>query len=158
MLLSFPSNARHGQESARQRSTISQNAVALPLRDELSGMAVIVVAFISTWCGVLSLLHWNEHGTIISFKVEDRHPLQHLRRLGSSFLQARFAGYMLLQCCWYDNFTGYLCCIARLLIRVDMPNNIVRETNNLVAGSFCHFGKTFGLCLILKCVCWEVDS
>ena len=158
MLLSFPSNARRGQESARQRSTISQNAVALPLRDEFSGMAVIVVAFISTWCGVLSLLHWNEHGTIISFKVEDRHPLQHLRRLGSSFLQARFAGYMLLQCCWYDNFTGYLCCIARLLIRVDMPNNIVRETNNLVAGSFCHFGKTFGLCLILKCICWEVDS
>jgi hypothetical protein len=54
--------------------------------------------------------------------------------------------------------TVHLCSIAGFLVCIDVPDDVIRETYNLVASSLGHFGKAFSLRLILKCVCWEIDS
>lgn len=41
---------------------------------------------------------------------------------------------------------------------VDVPDNVVRETNDLVAGTLRHFGEAFRLGLVLKGVGWEIDT
>ena len=48
--------------------------------------------------------------------------------------------------------------VARLLFCIDMPDDIVGETNHFVACSFGHFGESFGLGLILERITWEVDA
>lgn len=48
--------------------------------------------------------------------------------------------------------------ISRLLIRVDMPDDIVWQSIDTVASSVCHFSKAFGFRLVLKGVAREVDS
>jgi hypothetical protein len=48
--------------------------------------------------------------------------------------------------------------VALLLRRVNMPNDVVRETNNLVSGALGHLGESFSLGLIFKGVTGEVDA
>ena len=48
--------------------------------------------------------------------------------------------------------------ISGLFLCVDMPNNVVWKTDNLVLGALSHLGETFRLGLVFKCVAGEVDS
>jgi hypothetical protein len=48
--------------------------------------------------------------------------------------------------------------VPGLLFGIDMPYNIVRQSNNLVARSFSHFGKALGFGLVLESVTREVDA
>ncbi len=47
--------------------------------------------------------------------------------------------------------TGFLFC-------VDMPDDVVGETDHFVACSFSHLGESFCLGLILERIAWEVDA
>ena len=38
------------------------------------------------------------------------------------------------------------------------PDDVVGQTNNLIACSFGHLRKPFGFCLILKCIGGKVDA
>lgn len=49
-------------------------------------------------------------------------------------------------------------CVSALLGRVNVPDNIVGETIDSVACSLGHFGKSFGLGLILEGISREVDA
>jgi len=49
-------------------------------------------------------------------------------------------------------------CVSRLLLSVDVPNNVVGQTNNTVAGTLGHFGEAFCFRLVLEGVAREVDS
>lgn len=44
----------------------------------------------------------------------------------------------------------------RLLVRVDMPHNIVRQANDLVSSTLRHLGKAFGFGLVLESIAGEV--
>lgn len=48
--------------------------------------------------------------------------------------------------------------IAALLFGVDMPNNVVGKTVDLVPGTLGHFSKSLGLGLVLKGIAGEVDA
>ena len=48
--------------------------------------------------------------------------------------------------------------VARLLVRVNVPDHIVGQTHNLVARTFCHLGKALGFGLVLEGVCGEIDT
>lgn len=48
--------------------------------------------------------------------------------------------------------------ISRLLFGIDMPDDVIGETINAIACTFCHLGKAFRLCLIFKRVTREVDA
>lgn len=48
--------------------------------------------------------------------------------------------------------------IARLLVRVDVPDDVVGETDDLVSGAFGHFGEPFRLGLVFEGVAWEIDA
>lgn len=49
-------------------------------------------------------------------------------------------------------------CVATLLLGVDVPDNVVGETNDLVTGALGHLGETLGLGLVLESVAGEVDA
>ena len=49
-------------------------------------------------------------------------------------------------------------CVAGFLLRVDMPYDVVGETDYLVTSSLSHFGESLRLGLIFKCITWEVDA
>lgn len=49
-------------------------------------------------------------------------------------------------------------CVARFLVRVDMPDDVVRETNDFVSGSLGHLCETLRLGLVLEGVGGEVDT
>ena len=53
---------------------------------------------------------------------------------------------------------GLLLCITRLLLRVNVPDDVIRQPVDAVAGPLGHFRKPFGLGLILKGVAGEVDA
>lgn len=53
---------------------------------------------------------------------------------------------------------GLLLCVPWLLVRVNVPDDVVRETVDAVARALCHFGETFCLGLVLECVAGEVDA
>lgn len=42
--------------------------------------------------------------------------------------------------------------VARLFVRIDVPDNIVGQTNNLVSSALGHLGKALGFGLVLECV------
>lgn len=48
--------------------------------------------------------------------------------------------------------------IARLFIRIDVPDNIVGQSKDAVSRALGHLGETFRLGLVLECVCGEVDA
>ena len=48
--------------------------------------------------------------------------------------------------------------ISRLLIRINMPDNIVRQSIYPVSRALRHLRKAFGFGLVLECVCGEVDA
>lgn len=48
--------------------------------------------------------------------------------------------------------------IARLLLRVNMPYNIVWKTIDAVSGALGHFRKALGFGLVLEGVAGEVDA
>jgi len=48
--------------------------------------------------------------------------------------------------------------VARLLLRVDMPYDVVRQSNDFVAGALGHLRKAFRLSLVLESVGREVYS
>lgn len=48
--------------------------------------------------------------------------------------------------------------VSRLLFRVDVPDHVVGQTNDLVAGTLGHLGEALGLGLILESVGGEVDT
>lgn len=39
-----------------------------------------------------------------------------------------------------------------------MPDNVVGQTIDAIAGALGHFGEAFGLGLVLESVAWEVDA
>lgn len=54
---------------------------------------------------------------------------------------------------------GVLCLgVSRLLVCVYVPDDIVRQTNNLITCSLCHLGEAFSFGLVLECIGREVDS
>lgn len=48
--------------------------------------------------------------------------------------------------------------IPGLLLGVNVPDYVVREANDLVAGPLGHLGKALGLSLVLKRIAGEVYS
>jgi hypothetical protein len=48
--------------------------------------------------------------------------------------------------------------VTGLLIRVDMPHDVVRQTDDLVASTLRHLCEAFGFGLVLKRVAREVDA
>jgi hypothetical protein len=48
--------------------------------------------------------------------------------------------------------------ITGLLVGIDMPNNVIWQTNYFISRPLSHLRESFRLSLILKCVAWEVDS
>jgi hypothetical protein len=48
--------------------------------------------------------------------------------------------------------------VAWLLLRIDMPDDVVRKTDDLVACSLGHLSETLGLGLVFECVAWEVNA
>lgn len=48
--------------------------------------------------------------------------------------------------------------VPRLLFRVDVPDNVVGKTNDLVASTLGHLGEALGLGLVLESVGGEVDT
>lgn len=48
--------------------------------------------------------------------------------------------------------------IALLLIGIDMPDDVVRQTDNLLLGALRHLRKALSLGLVLKGVGGEVDT
>lgn len=48
--------------------------------------------------------------------------------------------------------------IALLLLGVNMPHNVVGQTNDLISSSFSHFSETLGFRLVLKSVAREVNA
>lgn len=48
--------------------------------------------------------------------------------------------------------------IARLLVSVDMPDDVIRQTVDAVPGPLCHLGEALRLGLVLECVGGEVDA
>lgn len=49
-------------------------------------------------------------------------------------------------------------CVSRLLLSIDMPDDVIRQTDNSVTGTLGHLSKSFRLGLVLEGVAWEVDS
>jgi hypothetical protein len=66
--------------------------------------------------------------------------------------------------------TGYVRCkmfrleglaisqVARLLVRVNVPDHVVGQTHDLVAGTLGHLGEALGFGLVLEGVCGEIDT
>lgn len=48
--------------------------------------------------------------------------------------------------------------VARLLIGVDVPHDVVRQAVDSVSCALGHLGESLGLCLVLKGVGGEVDA
>ena len=48
--------------------------------------------------------------------------------------------------------------LPALLFGIDVPDDVVGETDDLVTGSLGHLGKTLGLGLVLESVAGEVDT
>lgn len=48
--------------------------------------------------------------------------------------------------------------VTGLLIRVNVPDHVVGQTNDLVAGTLGHPGEALGFGLVLEGVCGEVDT
>lgn len=48
--------------------------------------------------------------------------------------------------------------VAGLLVRVDVPDHVVGQTNDLVAGTLGHFSEALSLGLVLERVGGEVDA
>lgn len=48
--------------------------------------------------------------------------------------------------------------VARLLVRVNVPDHVVGQTNDLVASTLGHLGEALGFGLVLEGVCGEVDT
>jgi len=59
---------------------------------------------------------------------------------------------------WWFHLDGNPLHVAALLLGVDMPHNIVWQAVDTISSSLGHLGEPFGLCLVLKCVAWEVDA
>lgn len=62
-----------------------------------------------------------------------------------------------------DLFLGWSICfasaeVARLFFGINVPDDVVGKTDNLVASSFSHLGKSFRFGLILKGIRREVDT
>jgi hypothetical protein len=48
--------------------------------------------------------------------------------------------------------------IPRLLFRIDMPDHIVRQSNNLISSPLCHLGESLRLRLVFERVAREIDT
>lgn len=48
--------------------------------------------------------------------------------------------------------------ISRLLIRIDMPHNVIRQPVNTVSSSFSHLREALSLCLVFKRIGREIDA
>lgn len=48
--------------------------------------------------------------------------------------------------------------VAGLLVGVDVPDHVVGQTDNLVAGALGHLGESLGLGLVLEGIRGEVDT
>lgn len=48
--------------------------------------------------------------------------------------------------------------IAALLLRVNMPHNVIGQAVYAVTGAFGHLGEALRLRLVLEGVAWEVDT
>jgi len=48
--------------------------------------------------------------------------------------------------------------VSGLLFGIDMPYNVVRQSNDLVTRSFGHFGKALSFGLVFESVTREVDA
>lgn len=48
--------------------------------------------------------------------------------------------------------------ISRLLLRIYVPNDIIRQSINVISGSLRHLGKSFRLGLVLECITGEIDA
>lgn len=49
-------------------------------------------------------------------------------------------------------------CIPRLLVRIDMPHHVIRQSEDAVAGALGHFREAFCFGLVLEGVAGEVDA
>lgn len=49
-------------------------------------------------------------------------------------------------------------CVAGLLVRVDVPYDVVRQTVDPISCPLGHLGETFRLCLVLEGIGGEVDA
>lgn len=49
-------------------------------------------------------------------------------------------------------------CVARLLVRVDMPDNVVGQSDDLVSCPLRHLRESFCFGLVLESITWEVDT
>lgn len=51
-----------------------------------------------------------------------------------------------------------LCGVTGLLFGVDMPDDVVWKSDNLITSSFSHFRKAFSFGLIFERIRWKVDT
>ena len=49
-------------------------------------------------------------------------------------------------------------CVARLLLGVDVPYDVVGKADHFVSCPLSHFGKPFRLGLVLECIAREINS
>jgi hypothetical protein len=49
-------------------------------------------------------------------------------------------------------------CVATLLLRVNMPDHIIWQAVDFVAGPLSHLCETFSLCLVLKGIARKVNA
>lgn len=49
-------------------------------------------------------------------------------------------------------------CVSWLFFRIDVPDDVVWQPNDLVTSTLSHLSETFRLGLVLKSVAWEVDA
>jgi len=52
---------------------------------------------------------------------------------------------------------GTISQIARFLVRVNMPDHIVRQPDDLIARPFSHLRESFRFRLVFECIAREVD-
>lgn len=49
-------------------------------------------------------------------------------------------------------------CVSRLLFGINVPDNVVWQTIDAIAGALGHLGKAFSLGLVLECIAREIDA
>jgi len=60
--------------------------------------------------------------------------------------------------CASNTGLGSLLCIPALFLCINMPDDVIWQAIDTVAGPLGHFGKSLCLCLVLKGVAGKVDS
>ena len=53
---------------------------------------------------------------------------------------------------------GRLSCISGFLLGVNVPDDVVLEPVDAIAGALGHLGEAFGLGLVFECVTGEIDA